>query len=259
MAKYGLLGRNIDYSFSRGFFTEKFAREHRSDLYVNLDFPKIEDFMSWLDAQSNLSGFNVTIPYKESIIPYLSQIDPIAEAIGAVNTVVVQKNVGSKHKLIGYNTDHLGFSQSLEQWGFPAQKRALLLGTGGAAKAITYALRTLGFEILQVSRNPHSAVSMANEQVQIINYTELTPEHLQEYLLIINCTPLGTFPNIEQAPDLPYEALGQDHYLYDLIYNPEETLFLKRGLAAGAKIKNGLQMLELQALAAWELWQKSRS
>jgi shikimate dehydrogenase len=256
MAKYGLLGRNIDYSFSRGFFTEKFKREHRSDVYVNLDFPEVEDFISLLETQSDLKGFNVTIPYKESIIPYLSQIDPIAEAIGAVNTVVVKKNAGPKHKLIGYNTDHLGFRQSLEQWGFPAQKRALLLGSGGAAKAITFALQTSGFEILQVSRSPHSAAAMANGQVQIINYTELTPEHLQQYLLIVNCTPLGTFPNIEQAPDLPYEALGPDHYLYDLIYNPEETLFLKRGLAAGAKIKNGLQMLELQALAAWELWQK---
>ena len=256
MAKYGLLGRDIDYSFSKGFFGEKFAREHRSDTYVNLDFPSIEDFMLWFKTQNELQGFNVTIPYKEAIIPYLDTIDPVAKTIGAVNTVVIQTDKASKPSLKGYNTDYSGFSQSLQQWGISGPKRALILGTGGAAKAVAYALKSMDFEILQLSRNPNINTQKNGEQPESIHYTELKIEQLKDYSLIVNCTPLGTFPNIEQAPDLPYHALGKDHFLYDLIYNPEETEFLKRGRTAGAKIKNGRQMLEFQALGAWALWQK---
>lgn len=257
MAKYGLLGRNIDYSFSRGFFSEKFAIENRTDVYVNLDFRLIEDFIKWFSTQNELKGFNVTIPYKEAIIPYLDALDPVAKTIGAVNTVVIKSNGRSQQHLTGYNTDYMGFGKSIDHWYTSNHKRALLLGTGGAAKAIDHALTARGFEILQISRQSKSADTIAKKQAPSINYAELTEDHLKEYPLIINCTPLGTFPNIDQAPDLPYHHLGPDNFLYDLIYNPEQTEFLKRGFAAGAKIKNGLQMLELQALAAWELWQKS--
>lgn len=256
MSNYGLLGRNIDYSFSKSFFSEKFARENRSDTYVNLDFQSIETFMSWFETQNVLQGFNVTIPYKEVIIPYLDALDPVAEIIGAVNTVVVRKNNGSKPFLKGYNTDYLGFGQSLESWYLSKQKQALILGTGGASKAVVFALKAKGFNILQVSRKNKSDEIIAQGAEQTIGYEGLTPQLLKEYPLIVNCTPLGTFPNIAQAPDVPYHALGPNHYLYDLIYNPEETEFLRRGLSLGTKVKNGRQMLELQALAAWELWQK---
>ena len=247
MAKYGLLGRQIDYSFSREFFNKKFIQEQRSDIYVNLDYSCIEDFMGWFKTQNTLCGFNVTIPYKEAIIPFLDEIDPVAEAIGAVNTVVIKSHKSNKPRLIGYNTDHLGFRQSLEHWAPQDHKKALILGTGGAAKAILYVLGKLDYDILQLSRNSGP---------QTLGYDELTRAHLTRYRVIVNCTPLGTFPDIEQAPKLPYTALGPEHYLYDLIYNPEETEFLKRGRDAGAQTKNGRQMLEYQAIEAWKLWQK---
>lgn len=256
MANFGLLGRNIDYSFSKGFFGEKFAHENRSDTYVNLDFQSIEEFIRWFNAHNDLQGFNVTIPYKEAIIPFLDALDPIAQAIGAVNTVVVQKNSGAKALLKGYNTDYLGFSQSLKSWFISKQKQALILGTGGASKAVVFALKAEGFEILQVSRKNKSDGLKVQNPEETISYEALTPELIKESPLIVNCTPLGTFPNIEQAPELPYHALGPEHFLYDLIYNPEETEFLRRGRNGGTKVKNGLEMLELQALAAWELWQK---
>ena len=261
MARYGLLGRAIDYSFSRSFFNEKFLRENRSDIYVNLDFQSIEDFILWFKTQNDLAGFNVTIPYKEAICAYLDYIDPEARAIGAVNTVIV----ASSGALLGYNTDLYGFKRSLEQWGQITPKKALILGTGGAAKAVTYALRGQGYEILQVSRQAgiHDNIDPDKDadglSLNKINYRQISPERIKQYPLIVNCTPVGTYPNTKACPELPYDALGPDHYLYDLIYNPEETEFLKRGFKAGAQIKNGQQMLEFQALAAWDPWQKIAS
>ncbi|HBB48320.1 MAG TPA: shikimate dehydrogenase [Flavobacteriaceae bacterium] len=262
MAKYGLLGRHIDYSFSRGFFNDKFAREQRSDVYVNLDFLHLEDFISWFKNQNELQGFNVTIPYKETIMSYLDELDPIAAAIGAVNTVVIRSKDTTNQSIKGYNTDYLGFHQSLEHWGLSDLNKALVLGTGGAAKAVVYALQTKGFDILQLTRKAQKQDKPANASLdgskhQLIAYDQLTVKDMQKYRLIVNCTPVGTFPTVDQAPDLPYDALGPEHFLYDLIYNPEETEFLNRGREAGAKIKNGHQMLVLQALAAWELWQNS--
>lgn len=261
MAKYGLLGRAIDYSFSRGFFNEKFLKENRNDIYVNLDFQSVDTFISWFKTQNELKGFNVTIPYKELICPYLDYIDPEAESIGAVNTVVIEPSGA----LFGYNTDHYGFSRSLNHWGVIAPKKALILGTGGAAKAVVYALRGQGYEILQVSRKAGILDPLDPDQntgdagLKRIGYQDLSAVLIKQYPLIINCTPVGTYPDIKDCPELPYEALGPDHYLYDLIYNPEQTEFLQRGAKAGAKIKNGRQMLEYQALAAWDLWQKSGS
>lgn len=261
MAKYGLLGRAIDYSFSKGFFNEKFLKENRPDIYVNLDFQSIEAFISWFKTQNELQGFNVTIPYKESICTYLDYIDPKAESIGAVNTVVIEPSGA----LSGYNTDHFGFSRSLDDWGEISPKKALILGTGGAAKAVAYALRGQGYEILHLSRKAgiRDTTDLDHDNgrsnFKSIGYQNLGAALIKQYPLIINCTPVGTYPNIDHCPELPYVGLGPDHYLYDLIYNPEQTEFLNRGIKAGAKIKNGRQMLEYQALAAWDLWQKSGS
>lgn len=255
MAKYGLVGRNIDYSFSRGFFNAKFKREGRADQYENFDLSSIEQFGDFLANQSDLKGFNVTIPYKEAIIPFLNELSSTAQEIGAVNTVVIKKDGA----LIGHNTDHLGFSKSLLNWGLPDHKKAMVLGTGGAAKAVNFALRELGFEILQVSRNAGSSKmtrAQSDPPHQILTYKELTPEIIAQHLLIVNCTPLGTFPNVDQAPDVSFSAIGPQHALYDLIYNPEFSLFLTRGKQSGARVKNGLEMLEIQAIEAWELWQK---
>ncbi len=256
MAKYGLVGRNIDYSFSRGFFNAKFKRERRADQYENFDLSSIEQLDDFLADQSDLKGFNVTIPYKEAIIPFLNELSSTVQEIGAVNTVVIKEDGA----LIGHNTDHLGFSKSILNWGLPGHKKAMVLGTGGAAKAVNFALRELGFEILQVSRKGESFYMPRSQNeltYQILTYKDLTTEIMAQYLLIVNCTPLGTFPNVDQAPDLPYSAIGPQHSLYDLIYNPKLSLFLTRGKHSGARVKNGLEMLEIQAIESWALWQKA--
>lgn len=239
MKRLGLLGKNISYSFSRGYFTEKFKKLNLYDYeYVNFDLQSIEELPNVLKA--DVVGFNVTIPYKEEVMSFLDIIDEDAQQIGAVNTVKI-----SDGKLIGYNTDFIGFEASLEPLLASHHKKALILGTGGAAKAIIYALDRLRIKYKVVSRNPNK------EQ---LSYDELTEGILNEYMLIINCTPLGTFPNIEQCPDIPYEHLTDRHLLYDLIYNPDRTTFLKKGEAQGAMITNGLKMLQLQAEKAWEIW-----
>ncbi|MEZ4779573.1 MAG: shikimate dehydrogenase [Flavobacteriaceae bacterium] len=241
MATYGLLGKNISYSFSKGYFTHKFEAEKRNDTYENFDINCIDDFPELINKTHKLKGFNVTIPYKESIIPFLDRLDNEAQKIGAVNTVKVTKS----GELVGYNTDHYGFAKSLEPFIPFEQKTALILGTGGASKAIKYVLDAFLFEYLVVSRT---------KSPETITYAELTSEIINKHLLIINCTPVGTFPNIEAFPQIPYHLLTKQHLLYDLIYNPPQTEFLKRGFAVGAKVCNGLTMLEHQANKSWAIW-----
>ena len=241
MAKYGLIGKNISYSFSKGFFTHKFETEKRKDTYENFDIDRIEDFPNIIKNTQGLKGLNVTIPYKESIIPFLNKLDNEAEKIGAVNTIKFSKN----GQLIGYNTDHYGFAKSLEEF-FPFHKKtALILGTGGASKAIKYVLEALHFEFLTVSRTPNGTS---------ISYEAMNRDIINKYFLIINCTPVGTFPDVNSYPQIPYHLLTKNHVLYDLIYNPAQTEFIKRGFAAGARVTNGISMLEYQVEKSWAIW-----
>ncbi|MFL1896132.1 shikimate dehydrogenase family protein [Aquimarina sp. 2-A2] len=242
MAKiFGLIGKNIGYSFSRKYFSEKFNLEKLPFEYDNFDIPNI-DHVPQLLTIKNISGFNVTIPYKEAIIPYLDQIDPIAKAIGAVNVVKITK----EGKTRGYNSDHYGFLNSLTpHLPLGITMNALILGTGGASKAVKYALDTLSISYTVVSRNP-----VKNQ----LSYDDINEETLQRHKLLINTTPLGTFPNIQAAPHLSYSHLTANHILYDLIYNPERTTFLKHGIQKGATVINGKKMLILQAEKSWEIW-----
>lgn len=239
--RFGLIGRDISYSFSRGYFSEKFSRlelEHHS--YENFDLREINEFTELLRKNHDIEGLNVTIPYKEAIIPYLDVLDPKAEKIGAVNTIKFTAS-----GLMGFNTDAYGFQKSLEPHLKTSHKKALILGTGGASKAIAFVLDGLGIDFSFVSRNPGK-----NQYA----YHNLSAEILSEYLVIINCTPLGTHPDIVKKPSIGYEHLGKDHLLFDLIYNPEKTAFLQHGAKQGAAICNGLRMLELQAEKAWKIW-----
>lgn len=241
MPKFGLIGKNIGYSSSRTFFTEKFKQENLPYSYENFDIPAIEAFPKIVSETKDLKGLNVTIPYKETIIPYLDFLDEAAKEIGAVNTIKISEN----KKLTGYNTDHYGFQKSLEEF-LPLQKKtALILGTGGAAKAVAYTLKNLGFQFEFISRKIAT---------NTMKYDTLDKTTIENHLLIINCTPLGTFPNVDDCPPIPYQFLSKNHMLFDLIYNPARTTFLKLGKQKGAKISNGLRMLELQAEKAWELW-----
>ncbi len=241
MSKFGLLGKNISYSFSKSYFSEKFEREGLSHSYENFDIPFIELFPKIISETPNLKGLSITIPYKETVIEFLDELDEDAEKIGAVNTIKILKN----NKLKGYNTDHFGFQKSLESF-LPLKKQtALILGTGGASKAVAFALSNLGFDFKFVSREKSSYT---------LTYSNLDKSLIEEYLLIVNCTPLGTFPNIEDCPPIPYQFLTENHLLYDLIYNPAETAFLKHGKSQQTQIVNGLEMLEIQAEKAWQIW-----
>ncbi|NDV44457.1 shikimate dehydrogenase family protein [Flagellimonas sediminis] len=238
--RFGLLGRNISYSFSQGYFTQKFKDLGLSNYsYENFDIQKIEELKHIL-LQENLRGFNVTIPYKEEVIPYLDVLDTEVEKIGAVNTIKI-----TEKGLKGFNTDAFGFQKSLEPLLKPHHTKALILGTGGASKAVRFVLDQLGITNTYVSRR-HKAGQLS--------YEELDQAIIEDHTLIINCTPLGTHPNISEKPDIPYAFISEKHLLYDLIYNPEKTIFLSLGEAHGANICNGLQMLKLQAEKAWEIW-----
>ena len=241
MAKFGLVGKNIDYSFSKGYFTKKFKTEKLLHSYQNFDLPSLSLLPQLISQTPELKGLNVTIPYKEAVIPYLDRLDSTAQKIGAVNTIKIEEN----GKLVGYNTDYSGFQQSIEKFLPLRNKTALILGTGGASKAIAFALENLGFQFLFVGRT---------EKENTITYPSLTNAIIHEHLLIVNCTPLGTFPAVGEFPPIPYGALTEDHFLFDLIYNPNETEFLKQGKEQGAKTANGRQMLEFQADKAWEIW-----
>jgi len=241
MAKYGLIGKNIGYSFSKTFFTIKFEKENSQDSYSNFDIPCISQLSEILKGNEDIKGLNVTIPYKESVMPLLDKIHKEANAIGAVNTIKINKN----GKLIGYNTDHYGFANALIEFLPIKEKKALILGTGGACKAICYVLKTMDFEIIQVSRT---------KSENTITYSELNRSIISQNYLIINCTPLGTFPDIHKFPNIPYEFLSKDHLAFDLTYNPRETEFMKRSKAYGARVSNGLKMLEYQAKKSFSIW-----
>lgn len=243
MHKLGLLGRNISYSFSRKYFKEKFQNEGIDNVtYNNFDIEDINAFPDIIKTTEGLKGLNVTIPYKEAVIPHLDKLNKKAKAIGAVNTIKVTK----KGKLVGYNTDCYGFIKSLKPHLRFRHKRALVLGTGGASKAVIYTLKKRGIKCNYVSRTASKHVKYT--------YNDLNEAIIAKHLIIINCTPLGTFPNVENCPDIPYNAITDKHILYDLIYNPEETKFLKHGKAKGAVTINGLNMLKLQAEKAWSIW-----
>ncbi len=240
---YGLLGKNISYSFSRGYFTDKFENlKLTKSKYVNFDLQNIEDFPTIIDDNEHLKGINVTIPYKEDIIPFLSKIDKTAKKIGAVNTIKFTK----RGNLKGYNSDVVGFENSLIPLLKKHHKRALILGTGGASKAIAYALKRNDIKYKFVSRNP--------EGKKEISYDSLTKEVMEKHTIIINSTPLGTFPDIDKCPNIPYQFITKNHILYDLIYNPAISTFLSKGNEKEATTKNGLQMLELQAEESWRIW-----
>jgi len=246
MAKhqFGLVGKNISYSFSKDYFAEKFQKLNLVDYsYENLDFQNIEEFHKYIEQNPIISGLNVTIPYKETIIPYLDKLSKKASEIGAVNTIKITKS----GKLKGYNTDYLGFKKSIEPLLNSNHKKALILGTGGASKAIVYALNQLGISCLLVSRN---ALSNA------IGYNQINEKTFKEFQIIVNCTPLGTSPLSDICPEIPYQYFSKNHIAFDLIYNPLETLFLKKAKEQGAIIKNGLEMLSLQAEKSWDIWNK---
>ena len=278
MTTYGLIGYPLGHSFSRKFFTEKFEKEGIDAQYLNFEIPSIEEFPEIIKNNPELRGLNVTIPYKQQVMQYLDEISEEAKAIGAVNVVRIERpspqpspimgretmrNAGNKPdglpikgdmseglrgSLIGYNSDVIGFVESIKPLLKPHHKKALILGTGGASKAIRYGLEEkLGMKTLFVSRSAREGM---------ITYEEVTAEVLKEYEVIVNCSPVGMYPHVDECPALPYEAMNENNLLYDLVYNPLETLFMKKGAEQGATVKNGLEMLHLQAIASWKFWEK---
>ncbi|MFT5104058.1 MAG: shikimate dehydrogenase [Candidatus Latescibacterota bacterium] len=241
MAKYGLIGTNISYSFSKTFFTLKFEKENRDDTYHNFDIQGIEELEDIIKKHPDLRGLNVTIPLKKTVLSKLAFINKEAQTIGAVNTIKIKSN----GQLYGYNTDHFGFAKALTPLLPLKENTALILGTGGSSKAIAYVMETLGFDYKFVSRKKQNGV---------LTYNELNSDIIKKHLLIINCTPLGTFPNVHEFANIPYQYITNDHVLFDLIYNPKQTEFLKRGFMQGARVSNGLKMLEYQAEKSWSIW-----
>ena len=244
MNKFGLIGYPLGHSFSKNFFNQKFQSEGINAEYINFEIPTIGEVTNILLSNPDLVGLNVTIPYKEQVIPYLDELDADAKAIGAVNVIKIRRQTG-KLKLIGYNSDIIGFTDSIEPLLEPQHKKALILGTGGASKAIFHGLKKLGVEAKFVTRTPKEGM---------FTYEDLTKEVMDEYKVIVNCTPVGMYPRANEYPNIPYEYITPNHLLYDLLYNPDTTLFMKKGADKGAVVKNGLEMLLLQAFAAWDIW-----
>lgn len=240
MDKYGIIGFPLGHSFSRGFFTEKFARESIDAQYLNFEIPDANMLREVLRDNPELKGLNVTLPHKQAVIPLLDELSDEAKEIGAVNVIRVRDG-----KLKGFNSDIIGFTDSIKPLLKPHHTKALVLGTGGASKAICVGLTRLGIEWTYVSRTPREGM---------ITYDALTSELMAEYTVIVNCSPVGMFPKVDHAPAIPYECLTPRHLLFDLVYNPEDTLFMQKGRAQGATVKNGLEMLHLQAIASWEFW-----
>jgi shikimate dehydrogenase len=233
----------LKHSFSAAYFNNKFATEGIADSqYQNFELETMEQLPKLLQQQPHLVGLNVTIPYKKEVLAYLNEVDAAVQEIGACNCIKIKEG-----KLHGFNTDYIGFTHSLQQHLQPKHKKALVLGTGGSSVAVQYALRQLGIAYKRVSRQ---------KGAETFSYEEINDAVLNEHLLVINTTPLGMFPNVGAAPDLPYNALTREHLLFDLVYNPEKTLFLQKGEEKGAAICNGHQMLVLQAEAAWKVWNK---
>lgn len=241
MKTYGVIGKNISYSFSPRYFNEKFEREGISAQFLNFDMADLTSLNKLQEEYPGLRGASITIPFKEEIIPLLDALDPTAREIGAVNSVKFHQD----GKMTGYNTDFIGFRDSLKPHLKPHHKKALILGTGGASKAIEYALEQLGINSMKVSRR---------EGADRITYRDLDPALLKEYTCIVNCTPLGTHPEVQKMPDVPTDLLGAEHLVFDLIYNPAETELMKRAAARGAVAVNGYEMLVLQAEASWKIW-----
>lgn len=245
MRYFGLIGKPLVHSFSQHYFTQKFQEESIDAAYGLYELDKIED-LKLLLQQKAFSGLNVTIPYKQSVLPYLAELDETARAVGAVNVIKFVRRSG-EIVLKGYNSDVIGFHDSLVPLLRPYHKRALVFGTGGASKAVEYVLHRLGIEVQLVSRQAKDSV---------LSYEQITPEVLQSYQLLVNATPLGTFPHVDTCVDIPYQNITNKHLLYDLVYNPQETLFLRYGKERGAQVMNGYAMLRGQAEAAWEIWNK---
>ena len=245
---YGLIGYPLSHSFSQNFFNQKFETEKIDALYINFEIPEIEQLGDILSDYPNLAGFNVTIPYKERILDFLDALDPEAKAIGAVNVVKVYRQPDGSVSLKGYNSDCAGFADSIRSLINPEiHKKALVLGSGGAAKAVIHALEGLGIKTQIVSRT---------KKENAITYSELTPEIVADHKVIVNTTPLGMYPHTDECPDIPYSAITPEHVCYDLLYNPDTTLFMKRSAENGASVKNGLEMLLLQAFISWNIWKK---
>ena len=246
MERYGLIGFPLGHSFSMSFFNEKFRNENIDAEYVNYEIPTIEHLTEIVNATPELRGLNVTIPYKEQVIPFLDELSDEAAAVGAVNLIAV-RNKGKKIYLKGYNSDVIGFTNSIAPMLTPHHTQALILGTGGAAKAVDYSLRQLGLHTQLVSRI---------RKQNAITYEDIDEQMISAYQVIVNCTPLGMYPHTDECPFLPYHAITSRHLLYDLLYNPDTTLFMKKGAEQGAVVKNGLEMLLLQAYANWEVWHR---
>ena len=249
MSLYGLIGYPLEHSFSPAYFAEKFSREKIDAEYRLFPLASLREFPGLLERYPDLKGLNVTIPYKQKILPFLSQVNQQAQSIGAVNTIA-WSHENDPIQTIGFNTDVYGFEQALVPLLESHHRKALILGTGGSSNTVAFVLRQLGIQWMKVSRNA------SPDSEKIIGYSDVTGPMLQEYHLIINTTPVGMFPGVDEKPDLPYHAIGQDHLLFDLIYNPPVTAFLKEGEKRGAAIKNGYQMLCLQAERSWELWNR---
>ena len=241
MKKYGLIGYPLSHSFSKKYFTDKFILESIKDVVYDIyPLENINELPDLLTSEPSLCGLNVTIPYKEQVISFLDEMSPVVKKIGACNCIKIEHG-----KLIGHNTDVLGFERSLLKKLKPTHSAALVLGTGGASKAVQYVLDKQGISFLQVSRS---------KSPNTISYGELDKEIISNHLLIINTTPLGMYPNTESAPPIPYEWIGDSHYLFDLVYNPVKTMFLKKGEQQGAEIENGSDMLVDQAEGSWAIW-----
>lgn len=241
---YGLIGFPLGHSFSQQFFNSKFIAEGINATYRNFELPDIGDFMELLSEYPDLCGLNVTIPYKQAVIPYMDSMDKVAKEVGAVNVI---KFIGNSNnpKLKGYNSDVIGFTNSIKPLLTPQRDKALVLGSGGASRAICYSLKQLGVTPVIVSRTKRPGV---------ITYADLTPEVMSEHKIVVNTTPLGMYPKIDECPDIPYDCLTPEHLCYDLLYNPDETLFMKKAALQGAETKNGIEMLMLQAFATWDIW-----
>lgn len=244
MVKYGIIGFPLGHSFSRGFFTEKFAREDIDAQYLNFEIPDARMLLDVLRDNPELRGLNVTLPHKQAVIPMLDELSDEACEIGAVNVIKCTMNNG-RWTMKGFNSDIIGFTESIKPLLKPYHQKALVLGTGGASKAICVGLIRLGLEWKYVSRTPREGM---------ITYRDITSETLQEYSVIVNCSPVGMFPHVDEAPAIPYAYLTPKHLLFDCVYNPEDTLYMKKGREQGAIVKNGLEMLHLQAIASWHFW-----
>ncbi len=247
MNKYGLLGYPLCHSFSKTFFNQKFKSENIDAEYVNFEIPTIKELKDVIKENPDLKGLNVTLPYKTQVIPLLDDIDEDAKVIGAVNVIKLTKGHFGKTKLKGYNSDVIGFKESIEPLLNESHRKALILGTGGASKAVFQGLKQLGIASTLVSRTAKKSC---------ITYSEITPKIMEQYTVIVNTTPLGMYPDVDACPNIPYDLLTPNHLLYDLLYNPDETLFMKKGKERGAVVKNGLEMLLLQAFVSWEIWNK---